>query len=295
MNESKSQATLGCSQTGSIAVSKLLLQDQMNLQQLTAKTEIIQALHVVESNQSFWSTDKDSERFREQFPYCKIAAGYSMHADKTRYIIVYIIVYGIAPFVKDFIIHDAKGKFFTYKFDKTTTSKVEKQYDGYITHFSNFFKQVITTYSGSLFVRHCTSKDLLHHFHSFIDLLDLSTSWLLNIGMDGPTVNTSFLNQQKSEMEESHQSFIDIGACQLHITNNSFRAILNVLKPVFDLDQVATDLHFFFKRFAARRDYKVVENIIEITTHYMKKHVESRWLSIDRSLVQILEQIENLR
>ena len=83
VNESKSQATLGCSQTGSKTVSKLLLQDQMNLQQLIAKAEIIQALLVVESNQSFQSTDKDSERFREQFPDSKIAAGYSMHADKT--------------------------------------------------------------------------------------------------------------------------------------------------------------------------------------------------------------------
>ena len=62
-----------------------------------------------------------------------------MHADKT---------YGIAPFVKDFVIH------FRYSFDETTTSKVEKQYDGYITHFRDFFKEVITAYSGSLFVRH---------------------------------------------------------------------------------------------------------------------------------------------
>ena len=59
MNELKSEATLGCSQTGNITVSKLLLQDQMNLQQLIAKEEIFQDLHVVESKQSFRSTDKD--------------------------------------------------------------------------------------------------------------------------------------------------------------------------------------------------------------------------------------------
>ena len=82
VNESKSQATLGCSQTGSITVFKSLLQDQMNLLQLIAKAEIIQALHLVESNRSFRSTDKDSERFREQFPDSEIAAGYSMNADK---------------------------------------------------------------------------------------------------------------------------------------------------------------------------------------------------------------------
>ena len=66
VNESKSQVTLGYSKTGSITVSKSFLQDQVNLQQLIAKAEIIQALHVVESNQSFRSTNKDPERFREQ-------------------------------------------------------------------------------------------------------------------------------------------------------------------------------------------------------------------------------------
>ena len=67
VTESKSQATLSSSQTGSVTVSKSVLQDQMNLQQLIAKAEIIQALHVAESNRSFQSTDKDSERFKEQF------------------------------------------------------------------------------------------------------------------------------------------------------------------------------------------------------------------------------------
>ena len=75
-------------------------------------------------------------------------------------------------------------------------------------------------------------------------MLDLSISWRLNIGMDGPTVNTSFLNQLKFEIEENHQSFIDSGTCSLHITNNSFKTILNVLKPILNLDQVATDIPF---------------------------------------------------
>ena len=114
--------------------------------------------------------------------------------------------------------------------------------------------------------------------------------------MGGPTGNSSFLNRLKSEMKESHQSFIDFGTCPFHLTNNSFKAILNVLKPILDLSKVTTDLHFFRKRFAScREDYKMVKKIIEITIHYMKKHIESRWLSIDLSLVRILEQMENPR
>lgn len=142
-----------------------------------------------------------------------------------------------------------------------------------------------TTYCGSIFVGHCTSKDLLHHFYIF----KYRRGWLY-------TVKQSFLNQLKDELDESDQGrgIIDIGSYPLHIVSNT--SILTYLKPVIDLDLFATDLNFFFKRSAARReDFMIVETITEITTHYMKKHVESRWLSIDKSLVQILEQFQNLK
>ena len=43
--------------------------------------------------------------------------------------------------------------------------------------------------------------------------------------------------------------------------------MLTVLKPAIDLDLIAMDLHFFYKRSAAsREDYKLVEQITEITT-----------------------------
>lgn len=109
-----------------------------------------------------------------------------------------------------------------------------------------------------------------------MDSSSLSTSWLINIGMDGPTLNQSFLKQFKIDFKESEHSLIDIGSCPLHVTNNSFKFLLNILKPSIDLDSVATDLHFFFKRSAAQRGYyKIVESISKVTTHYMKKHVES--------------------
>ena len=114
--------------------------------------------------------------------------------------------------------------------------------------------------------------------------------------MDGPNVNQSFLRLLQLELAEKAHSFFSIGLCLLHIVNNAFRKVLTVLKLVIDLDLIATDLHFFFKWSAARRqDYKMVEEITEITAWYLKKHVDLRWLSIDRSVVRILDQMENLR
>ena len=114
--------------------------------------------------------------------------------------------------------------------------------------------------------------------------------------MDGPSVNQSFLWLLLLELAEKAYSFFNIGSCPLHIVKNAFKKVLTVLKPVIDLDLIATDLHFFFKRSTARRqDYKMVEEITEITVWSLKKHVDSRWLSINLSLVRILDQMENLR
>ena len=169
------------------------------------------------------------------------------------------------------MLKDAKDTFFTYKFDETTTCQVKKQYDGYITYFSKQFEQFVTVYCGSLFVGHCSHKDLVQHFHVFLESLQLLTVWLVNIGMNGPSVNQSFLMLLQLELVEKVHSFFNIDSCPLHIVNNAFKKVLTVLKPVIDLDLIATDLHFFFKRSAAQRqDCKMVEDITEITVWYLK-------------------------
>ena len=131
--------------------------------------EILQALHVADASHSFALVNGDSERFKHIFPDSKIAAKYAQHATKLRY----AIVYGLAPYVKELMLKDAKDTFFTYKFDETTTFQVKEQYDGYITYFSKLFEQIVTVHCDSLFVDHCSHKDLVQHFYVFLESLSL--------------------------------------------------------------------------------------------------------------------------
>ena len=117
---------------GCLHLSQSTLKESYSLKQQVVCAEILQVLHVVDANQSFALVDGDSERFKRMFPDFKIAAKYVQQADKLRY----VIVYGLAPYVKELMLKDAEDAFFTYKFDEMTTSQVKKQYDGYITYFS---------------------------------------------------------------------------------------------------------------------------------------------------------------
>ena len=68
------------------------------------------------------------------------------------------------------------------------------------------------------------------------------------------------------------------------------------MKDYVNVDQFAIDLHFFFKLSAARReDYRGVSKLTDVTTHYVIKHCQTCWLSLDEVLGKIIEQYGNLK
>ena len=254
--------------------------------------EIIEAIHSVDSNQSFSASNGSGKRYKKMFP-CEAAANFSLQETKMKY----TIEFGIAPYVKDQLVQDISNKPFVFKFDETTTSQVKKKYDAYIIYMSYRYQKIVTSYCGSLFVGHCTASDLENHFYEFIRKLGLKTPYLLSLGMDGPNVSKSFAEKLSVELKSvDNTSYIDVGSCSLHTCNNAFAEALKTLKETINLDQIPIDLHFFFKHSAARReDYVSVSSITDVTTQFLLKHCQSRWLSLDRVLVRIVEQFKNLK
>ena len=215
---------------------------ELTHQEKVMKAEIIQALHTIDANIPFTSTDSDGERFRLQFSDSKIAQDYKQARTKVKY----VLQYGIVPIIKNNIKKDLSGKPFTFKFDETTTAQVKKQYDGYLTYFSDE-GYVKTSYCGSLFVGHCPAEKLLEDINYFFETVGLDRDLFLACGMDGPSVNEKFQRKLYADLERRGTSFLLIDTCALHITNNGFGGLLKELKKVIDLDQFAIDIHFFFK------------------------------------------------
>ena len=266
--------------------------------ELTAKekivyAEILQALHLVEANQSFASAAKDTERFKRMFPDSEIAKGYKQSSTK----VAYTIKFGIKPYVSEILEKDMQGRPFVFHFDETTTSQVKKQYDGYVTYFSLTAGKVITQYCGSLFLGHCTAENLVDHFFEFMLKIKLCPTHCLSLGMDGPSVNLKFLRELLAELDKQKQTtLINVGTCTLHIVNNAFAKGMGYIDKQLDFDQLALDINFFFKLSAARReDLSKVEEITDVAHRNPLKHVQTRWLSIERVLVRLNEQYPNLR
>ena len=268
------------------------LQLSLTLEEKVKTAEIIQVLNIIDNNQAFSSANSDNKRFQQMFPDSNIARSYKQGETKVKY----VLQFGIAPYIRNSLIEEVKGQAFCFKFDETTTAQVKKQYDGYITYYSSSKKEIMTSYCGSLFLGHCKADDLVRHFFEFMGTMNLDVNILLNIGMDGPSVNKKFERNLLQSLEVNEGTrFICIGSCPLHIVNNSFGEGMGSLRAVINLDQFAIDLHFFFKYSAARReDFLQIRDITDVTVQYVLRHCQTRWLSIERVLVRIIEQYENL-
>ena len=86
---------------------------------------------------------------------------------------------------------------------------------------------------------------------------------------------------------------INIGTCNLHVVHNTFCKALEAYgTPVDDL---AVDIHSFFKISSARReDFKFIQ-VEEVETHIFLRHVPSRWLTLGPVVDRLIEQWEPLQ
>lgn len=255
------------------------------------KAEVLQALKVVESNYSFASSNGDGDRFRLMFPDSKIAENYKQNETKVRY----VIQYGIAPSILQNQINELKDTPFVFKFDETTTSQVKKQYDAYVQLWSRKDSSVVSMYCGSLFVGHCTSEQLVEHFYEIGRQMEWSADYMLHLGMDGPRVNSRFQKLLLEQMSQKYGTeFLNIGSCSLHQVHNAFRKGVQAFD--FDIDGFVLDSSFFFKLSACRReDYLAMEVVTDLAARFALRHVTSRWLSLRKACLRLLEQWSNLQ
>ena len=213
------------------------------------------------------------------FPDSMIAKSYFMADTKSQY----VIKFGIADYLTKKLIYDINRVPFSFLFDESTINQVKKPYDGYVSYWSPRYDQVVSAYTGSLFVGCYNGDDLVKHYNHFVDKLQLRSDYLLYLGMAGPNVNLSFENELESNLESINTSFLRIGTCSLHPTHIAFRKGIKSLysntinisgekESTFDLDDFFNDLHFFFKLSSARReDYASLETVTNVVAQYAKK------------------------
>ena len=136
----------------------------------------------------------------------------------------YVINFGLANFIKDELISLVqKSPWFVISYDESLNQKVQlTQMDLVVRYWGNETNMVKTRYFDSKYLGHAHSVDLLKSFFEALQSLNLNL--MLQVAMDGPTVNFSFLQMvKKDRVDNSQNGLMDIGSCFIHSMHNGFK------------------------------------------------------------------------
>ena len=136
---------------------------------------------------------------------------------------------------------------------------------------------------------------VIERYDKFVTDMRWDSSYLLHLGIYGPNVNLKFQSNLKTHFKESYyKEFLDIDTCTLHKVHALFKK--GVLQLPIAIDNFAVSLHGFFKLSSARReDYSHLEDVSEVTAHYVHRDSSARCLTMKFVLVRIIERWPNLK
>lgn len=260
--------------------------------------EILWALRLVNKRQSFHSLNEDNELFKRMFPDSQIAQGFAMKEKKAKY----IISYGLAPYFRDLLQKSIDGlDSFVICFDEALNKISQRgQMDIHIRFWDKVLGRISTRYLNSVFMGHATAKDILVKFKEGISPLKIEN--ILQISMDGPNVNWSFLNLLKAEKESepNDRKILDLGSCGLHVLNGALQTGHNnvkngvndplMLPKLAFFKTIASDLEPFLRRFQADKPLGpyLYSALLEVVQILLKRCVKDVIIESAKSTVKLL-------
>lgn len=234
------------------------------------------AIDVVLSKHSFRSRAKKSELFSAMFHDSEIATKFSCGKTKC----TYLICFGVAPYFKELLCKTlSELDHVVCQFDESYNQVVKKsQMDLHVRYWDTSMNIVRTRYYNSEFLGKAAATDILEKFRKCMSGLD--ENMMLQVSMDGPHVNTSFLSLLNAKRKDDDLSLlISIGTCGLHTMHCSFKHGENATG--WKLKKLLSSLYKIFHESPSRRsDY---EKLMEAqSSDYALQFCSHRWVENER-------------
>ena len=149
----------------------------------TLKAEILWTLKIVNAHNSFRSCE-DSV-FASMFPDSAIARNFKCGETKSRY----LATFGIAPYFSEALKKRVKDEdTYVLLFDESLNKELKlKKLDIHVRYWNTVENEICTEYLTSKFLGHACAADICDSLQP--TLTDLTYKKLLQISMDGPSVN----------------------------------------------------------------------------------------------------------
>ena len=237
------------------------------------EAEILWAIKTVMDHYSCSSSDNSSNLFQRMFPDSQIVKQFSCGRTKCSY----LVKYGLAPYFHQKVLDVVTQPecLFAVSFDESFNKVIQQeQMDLLLRYWDDDKREVITRYFGSEFLGHNRADDLKDKFTQGLESLNQKN--MIQISMDGPSVNLKFYDEVVKHREETElgiPQLIYLGSCSLHVVHGAFKT--GAQATTWNIDSLLRALHYLFHNSPAR-----TEDYVKLTdsTQLPLKFCSTRWL-----------------
>ena len=234
----------------------------------TLTAEVWWALKVNSSHYSYKSCEDINFLAQQMFPDSDIAKKFTCGEKKASY----LTCFGIAPYFKSLLKEKVKSSDgYVLLFDESLNHELQKkQMDFHVRVWND--DKVETRYYNSEFLGHASAEDMLEKFHSCKE--NLSFGNLIQLSMDGPSVNWKFYKMVEDELKNEYScNLLNTGSCGIHIVHGAFKDGCEAAG--WTVQKTLSSLYWLFKDSPARR-----EDYIKTTgsSVFPLKFCQHRWL-----------------
>ena len=194
-----------------------------HMRNLTTKGEIKYCLKIDNDHSLIRSANHSGDIFQEMFPDSEIAKNLKMSKDKTGY----FITFGLGEHYRKKAIDTADStSLLVVQFDESLNKVSQKcQMDLHIRYMDNNNScMVATKYRSSASLGHENAENLLTALKKCLPNC-VTFNKVIQLGMDGPSVNKKLFNFVQDEMSETPYNLLNIGSCGIHTVHNTFKTV----------------------------------------------------------------------
>jgi len=280
-NSHDAQNQLPLQPNTSVVVTKFVIDSHV------VKAEIMWCFKMIQQHMSMRSADGIAQLFSLMFPDSKVNQKFSLARTKASY----TINFGLAKYFSNELKQILKTcEVCVVCFDESLNRVVQRgQMDLVVRFYDANVNQVITKYFTSTFLGHATAKDLLIKFCEAMQ--DVPLCKILQISMDGPSVNWSFVNkfEEKLNNDNIKSSLLHIGSFGLHVINGAFQTGHQVSN--WQINSLLKAMYRLFKDVPARR-----AEYIKVTgkSIFPLKFCQKRWtqnVCVGNRALEILDDV----
>lgn len=261
----------------------------------TLKAETYWTLRTVTQHCSYKSNDDVSKLFPLMFPDSALARQFTCGERKSSY----IAIFGIAEHFKQNLLKTIRGHYSVLFDESLNKGNQKKQMDIHVRYWDESKHVVHTRYLDSQFMGRASAADMVEHFESAVLGGQLNPSNLIQIGMDGPSVNWKFYELISEKLKKDFDTkLLNVGSCGLHILHNSFKS--GAVASTWKVEGLLSSIYYLYKDSPARREdfTKICDGgkmPLKFCNHRWLENVPvaKRTIEIWPTLVQYVEEMES--